>query len=404
MSRARFWLSRALLVSGIAAACKQGDAPRPVGDAAPARDAAAPVDAVPTRTPAYRAALAEGRDRAGQGDWPGAAAAFERARAMAPTNAVTASELGWTLFHAGDLATAERTTLASIAHASAPRLKAASLYNLGRIREAQGDAPSAADAYRTSLALRPNETVRTRLATLDRAVPAASGPLAPAPLPGPFADLGDWCEAQNQRSPDSPVTCDATRSGLAAGPDVIASPPRPLQEVRLVAMTGALDDVTCLLALRTAAGWWLHDGIPCETPSPGGRDWAAALALAGDDSAGRGSREARIVGRFLLSYAQDDDAAVDDGDAPGGHQCEEVVVVCGVGRSGRPSCTPNLTVAWAASCPAAPPSGSAPPPAPAWTRRGDVALAPARLSFARATGEARAPVELATGSHRLVFP
>jgi hypothetical protein len=80
------------------------------------------------------------------------------------------------------------------------------------------------------------------------------------------------------------------------------------------------------------------------------------------------------------------------------------VVVCGVGRSGRPSCTPNLTVAWAASCPAAPPSGSAPPPAPAWTRRGDVALAPARLSFARATGEARAPVELATGSHRLVFP
>jgi hypothetical protein len=392
MSRA--WFCGVLVV----AACRQSE-PAPVADVRPADAAAPPADAAASRAPAYRAALLEGRDRAGQGDWAGAVAAFERARAAVPGDAVAASELGWALFHRGELASAEQATLASIARASAPRLKAASLYNLGRIREAQGDAPSAADAYRTSLALRPSETVRTRLAALGGAVAAAQGPLSPAPLPGPFADLGDWCEAQNQRSPDSLVTCDATRSGLAAGPDRIGSPPRPLAEVRLVAMTGALDDVTCLLALRTAAGWWIHDGIPCETPTPGGRDWAAGLALA-DDTA---SRTPRIVGRFLLSYTRDEEVA-DDEDA-GGHQCEEVVVVCGVGRSGRPSCTPNLTVGWAASCATEAPSGPAPPPAPAWTRRSELALSPSKLTFAPVVGNPRkVPVELPTGSHRLVFP
>jgi hypothetical protein len=109
------------------------------------------------------------------------------------------------------------------------------------------------------------------------------------------------------------------------------------------------------------------------------------------------------VGRFLLSYTRDEEVA-DDEDA-GGHQCEEVVVVCGVGRSGRPSCTPNLTVGWAASCAAEAPSGPAPPPAPTWTRRSELALSPSKLTFAPVVGSSRTvPVELPTGSHRLVFP
>jgi hypothetical protein len=408
-------MKRAWLVGAAAAlACGKKQDPGPTAvrtDAAPvsvAVDAAAGASAA-----AYRAALARGRERAGAGDWPGAAEAFTAALAAAPLDARAESELGWALFHTRDLARAEQSTLASIAHASAPSLKAASLYNLGRIREAQGDAASAADAYRASLSLRPSRTVRERLAALDRAVVGGDDPLAPAPLQGPFADLGDYCEAQNQRSPDSLVTCDGTRSGLAAGPEAIASPPRPIDEVRLIAMTGQLDDVTCLLALRTTAGWWIHDGVPCETRSTAGRDWAASLALTADDSAavggrrGDGARVPRIVGRFLLSYAGRDGGAADDDEGDAGHQCEEILIVCGVGRSGRPSCTPNLTVGWAATCATDAPTGPSAPVAPRWDARAEPTLAPGKLVFPAVSlreGSPRPVVELPTGTHALTFP
>jgi hypothetical protein len=415
VSMSRLWFVPAVLAAGVAFACRRTEDRPPVTEQAPVvRDAAvAVIDGSPSRSPEYRSSLVEGRDRAARGDWAGAVTAFERARAAAPGDGVAESELGWALFRDGELARAEQITQASIGHASAPRLKAASLYNLGRIREAQADLASAADAYRTSLALRPSDTVRARLAALDKAVPASDDPLAPAPLQGPFADVGDMCEAQNQRSPDSLVTCDGTRSGLAAGPEAISSPPRPIDEVRLVAMTGALDDVTCLLALRTAAGWWIHDGIPCETTSSAGRDWAASLSLTADDSAAavgstrqrRGepaARVPRIVARFLLSYAGRDEG--DDAD-PRLHQCEEIAVICGVGPSGRPSCTPNLTVAWASTCAADPPSGSMAPAPPRWDRRSEPVLSAGRIVFPAAAGPGgRSPVELATGSHRLVFP
>lgn len=101
---------------------------------------------------------------------------LEAARTLAPTDAVVLSELGWAAFNAGKYDVAKTTTDEAIRLAKNPKLKAASLYNLGRIAEQAGDSDAAKKAYEESIAIRPHEVVSRRLAQLDsptRALPTS---------------------------------------------------------------------------------------------------------------------------------------------------------------------------------------------------------------------------------------
>jgi tetratricopeptide (TPR) repeat protein len=78
------------------------------------------------------------------------------------------SELGWAAFKAGDYDRALSANRDSVKAATEPRVKAASLYNLGRVAEACGDKPAAVGYYLQSIRLRPNDAVAARLKALGK--------------------------------------------------------------------------------------------------------------------------------------------------------------------------------------------------------------------------------------------
>ena len=192
-----------LLGLGLIAACSaQGPAPGGTSSfirhaaaasfvpaAAPQLDAAATLDALdadqgPQSAAArpdmqmpipldYPSQLREGRRLAAKGSWQEAAAAFAAALRAKPDDAAALSELSFAELLLNRLADAESHAKRALERGDTPSLKAASLYNLGRIAEAQltskepETVKKAADYYRQSLKLRQNEEVLTRLFQLD---------------------------------------------------------------------------------------------------------------------------------------------------------------------------------------------------------------------------------------------
>lgn len=89
---------------------------------------------------------------------------FEKARVIDPNNARILSEIGWAAYLAGDYERAIQANNDSVRFAKQDKLKGASLYNLGRVAEAQKDLNRAVDYYERSLTYRENKTVRAHLA------------------------------------------------------------------------------------------------------------------------------------------------------------------------------------------------------------------------------------------------
>ena len=132
----------------------------------------------------YRRRLSTGRKLARARKWGEATVELEAALAAIPMDGRALSELGWAAFQAGDHARARKASADAVRVTSEPALKAASLYNLGRIAEAQGDATSAARSYTESLALRPSKTVVARLTALGGKPPApGAAPEQPCATP-----------------------------------------------------------------------------------------------------------------------------------------------------------------------------------------------------------------------------
>lgn len=127
--------------------------------AAPDAAAAAPAPTFAT----YETALSGGRKLAKAGALAEAKAAFEAALRLRTEDATALSELGYVELKLGNDGEALAITDRAIAAATDPKLKAASLYNRGRLLEQRGDLPGAKAAYTESLALRPNATVQARL-------------------------------------------------------------------------------------------------------------------------------------------------------------------------------------------------------------------------------------------------
>ena len=99
--------------------------------------------------------------------WGEAVAVLEEAVEAAPHAARVLSELGWAAFRAGDHAKARRVLDRAARRARDPAVKASILYNLGRVDEAAGRVREARRRYRESLALRADDVVARRLASLE---------------------------------------------------------------------------------------------------------------------------------------------------------------------------------------------------------------------------------------------
>jgi tetratricopeptide (TPR) repeat protein len=110
--------------------------------------------------------ITEGRKLAKTKQFAQAAAEFEEAVKLDPYDARALSELGWVAFQAGELERAEEATRTSLRFTYDPKVRGATLYNLGRIHEARAQLPEAALAYANSLAVRANDTVSKRLDAL----------------------------------------------------------------------------------------------------------------------------------------------------------------------------------------------------------------------------------------------
>lgn len=130
----------------------------------------------------YKRHVRAGRELTEAGNWAAAIAEFERALGVIPMDARALSELGWAAFQVGDYDRARTANRDSVRLATGPDVRAASLYNLGRITEATGDRAEAEALYKESLALREDPTVRARLESLNPGGPKQHAPPRPASL------------------------------------------------------------------------------------------------------------------------------------------------------------------------------------------------------------------------------
>ena len=208
-------------------AAGSGTAPPPaaVVDAGAAVDAAAKAAgkaAKPKAAPVTRAARAEykaklsaGRKLAKAAKWPEAIAAFEAALVAIPGDERALGELSFAAMSAGDHAKDRAAGRQAVLTTTDAKLKAAALYNLGRVEEQAAAPAKAAALYRESLALRPNKTVEQRLAGLGTAITDAPTPLACA-TPMPADKLCDCLLATVAENfePDDERACSVDPSGV----------------------------------------------------------------------------------------------------------------------------------------------------------------------------------------------
>jgi hypothetical protein len=108
--------------------------------------------------------------------WAEAVPEFEKANAAIDSDQRALSELGWSAMNAGDFGKARKADAEAVRVALDPKVKAASLYNLGLVLEKTGDKDAALKSYLASLQLRPNKTVEDAVGRLG-ATPETDQPL-----------------------------------------------------------------------------------------------------------------------------------------------------------------------------------------------------------------------------------
>jgi hypothetical protein len=231
-------------VSPIEAARLEQAEPKPK----PGPQAVRPAPIPPEKRREYAARLRAGRAHAKAKRWGEAVSEFEAALAAIPNDDRALSELGWAAFQAGDHAKAEKANADSVRVSSQPELKAASLYNLGRVAEARGDVDRAAALYADSLALRPNKTVVKRLVALGKS----------APRPDPFSLMAEEtpCTAAVE-GPD--LVCDCLKKIEAYEEDftiecTIGSV-GTADDLRMASVTRCLGSHSFYLAHKGPKGW-----------------------------------------------------------------------------------------------------------------------------------------------------
>lgn len=269
----------------------------------------------------YKQQLSTGRKAAKASKWPEAIAAFEAALVAIPGDDRALGELSWAAFSAGDFAKARTSGKASVLGSTDPNIKAASLYNLGRVEEADGKLPAAAVLYRQSLALRENKTVKARLDGLGKDVPVADEPL-PCTTPMPEAELCACLNASAAENLDDPA--DAACALAPAGADGF--------KVATFAVSSVREEQHALVA-KQPGGWTVVANL-AYTYNPGmmgiNEDWSLADPV-----------EETLDGRQVVSFTSkksrsDSDMGIDEVET----EDTESLVVCVRGSGTTPTTCP----------------------------------------------------------------
>ncbi len=265
---------------------------------------------------AYVAALRDGRARAVAGDVAAAMAAYEAALKIVADDVPTRIELSRLALQAGDAVRARDEASAAAARALNPRLRAAALHQLGAAARALGDDDRARAVLTRSLAWFPTAAVGDLVAAL---VDDDFDPLAPVPMRGPVDDLNASCGLVPELAPATPCVVHAGKS-LELG--------APYLGVQAFRYGGQEASGPCNLAIRTDAGWFVAGAVvDCGGGVAGSTELEILSAIT--------QRERPPVIR-LVQFAMRESQSVED--------IVRVVVLCGLGPSGVPSCTPSIPV------------------------------------------------------------
>jgi tetratricopeptide (TPR) repeat protein len=287
------------------------------------------------------------------------------------------AESGWKAYQQHDLATAEKLTRQAIATTVDANVKAAALYNLGRVLEDRNDRPGAIAAYKQSLELRRNSVVREQLRTLDASAADALDTLRPSALDGPFGSVDAFCKQKlADASADDRAQCASATNLAPKTPTKLAA---PVQAIQLASRSEGL-----LLSIEVDGRWYVQELSPLDNPNC----TVAAATLDGITTHGVA---------LELSYRHSGNCALRDRSWT---YREHDIVVLGVGASHKPSGTQivvdmteavdgKTTMNWARKL--------------TWNRDGslDVAITRSTGSTEGATPDDTDDVK---GHHALVFP
>jgi tetratricopeptide (TPR) repeat protein len=282
----------------------------------------------------FREHLSKGRKAEDKKDYTKAVAEFREALKILPDDAAALSELGYTLLLMADPKSAEEPTRRSIANATSPTVKGASLYNLGRIREALLDKPGAIAAYKESVRVRPHAGVLAHLKELDSLAAAELDPFLPKPMDGPYPSIDGYCKlvtaALTQLSEGQQCFCGKDEGGATA-----AKVQAPWLEAKVFLSgcssdDGRFGDDRYNLAVRTKAGWFVAKDMAQDIYNQhcgANDDFKHSLEM----------RDAQVVWHFDFGS-----------DCVGGDTedvwTKSIVAVVGMGASGKPSATPAIVL------------------------------------------------------------
>ena len=283
----------------------------------------AKADAAPraTVTPAARAEyhlrLGAGRKLAKAQKWAEAIVALDAALVAIPGDDRALGELSWAAFSAGDYKRAREAATASVRAATAPKVKGAALYNLGRAEEASGNLAAARAAYEDSIAVRPNKTVQQRLAGL--AATAVAGNSLPCATPAPEASICACLTASidpEDRPPPEQASCTLAPAGV---PD--------FQIARY--MISEVGEENLMIVGRQADGWAVVEQLgSVYNPGMAGisEEWTTNPAV-----------ESTVGGRAVIKFTghnarSDSDLGLDELE----FEDTDVLVVCVRGQAGAP--------------------------------------------------------------------
>lgn len=214
--------------------------------AGPAPDRLDPPAHTAEQNERYRAHLRAGRSLGRDQRWGEAMREFERALEAMPMDGRALTELGWAAFQAGDYDRARAANRDATGASTDAKVRAAALYNLGRVAEALAQTDEAAHYYRSSLELRPSPGVRERLAGLKALAGGAAKP-GRTPACPPVPDVELLCECLVTRA--TKAAAGESERALACNRE-----PRQVPGVELLFVGDRTEERVHLIA-RSPKGW-----------------------------------------------------------------------------------------------------------------------------------------------------